>query len=40
MGRLACNMLLDMLIDGKKPDIGIMLQPKLLERESVADLRG
>ncbi|MDF2660704.1 MAG: transcriptional regulator, LacI family protein, partial [Paenibacillus sp.] len=36
MGRLACNMLLDMLIDGKKPDIGIMLQPKLLERESVA----
>lgn len=40
MGRLACNMLLDMLIDGKKPDIGIMLQPKLLERESVTDLRG
>jgi LacI family transcriptional regulator len=39
MGRLACNMLLDVLIDGKKPETGIMLQPKLLERESVADLR-
>ncbi|TMV52714.1 LacI family transcriptional regulator [Paenibacillus mesophilus] len=39
MGRLACNMLLDMLIDGKKPETGIMLQPKLLERESVADFR-
>ncbi|MDF2714487.1 MAG: transcriptional regulator, LacI family, partial [Paenibacillus sp.] len=39
MGRLACNMLLDVLIDGKKPEAGVMLQPKLLERESVADLR-
>lgn len=40
MGRLACNMLLDMLIDGKKPESGVMLEPQLLERESVADLRG
>ncbi|RKN80448.1 LacI family DNA-binding transcriptional regulator [Paenibacillus ginsengarvi] len=40
MGRLACNMLLDMLIDSKKAETGIMLQPKLVERESVADLRG
>ncbi|PYI53533.1 LacI family DNA-binding transcriptional regulator [Paenibacillus flagellatus] len=38
MGRLACTMLLDMLTGGKKPDVGIVLQPRLLERESVADL--
>ncbi|MEF3303070.1 LacI family DNA-binding transcriptional regulator [Paenibacillus sp. GYB003] len=40
MGRLACNMLLDLLGDAKRPETGVVLQPKLLERGSVADLRG
>lgn len=39
MGRLACEMLLEMMGDGKKPDSGVMLQPKLLERASVAALQ-
>lgn len=38
MGRLACGMLLDML-QGTKPAAGVMLQPKLLERGSVAGPR-
>ncbi|GAA3407951.1 LacI family DNA-binding transcriptional regulator [Paenibacillus hodogayensis] len=37
MGRIACDMLLDMLLDGKKPNSGIMLLPELLERDSVAE---
>ncbi|MDF2725274.1 MAG: transcriptional regulator, LacI family protein [Paenibacillus sp.] len=40
MGRLACHMLLDRLIDEKKPEPGVTLQPKLLERKSVANISG
>lgn len=36
MGRLACKLLLDMLADGRQPELGITLQPKLLERGTVA----
>lgn len=39
MGRLACEMLMDVLIEGRKPAGGAMLEPKLLERASVAELR-
>lgn len=35
MGRLAGTMLFDMLESGNKPDMNIVLQPKLLERSSV-----
>jgi LacI family transcriptional regulator len=36
MGRLACSMLIEMLKGEKKPDLGIMFQPKLIMRSSVA----
>lgn len=39
MGRLACGMLLDKLDGVVQPGTDIVLQPKLLERSSVADLR-
>ncbi|MNI64322.1 Ribose operon repressor [compost metagenome] len=36
MGRLACKILLDMLHDNRNPNLDLMLQPKLLERGTVA----
>jgi LacI family transcriptional regulator len=36
MGRLACSMLIDMLKGERKSDLDIILQPKLVERNSVA----
>lgn len=35
MGRLACNLMLDMIKGETVPDIEIVLQPKLIERKSV-----
>lgn len=39
MGKLACNILLDMIKNKHAPEIEIMLQPALVERDSVADIR-
>ncbi|MFC5653307.1 LacI family DNA-binding transcriptional regulator [Paenibacillus solisilvae] len=36
MGRMACSMLMEMLIENKKPYLNFMLQPQLIERNSVA----
>ncbi|MFC5401329.1 LacI family DNA-binding transcriptional regulator [Cohnella soli] len=36
MGKLACSMLFDILDGEKEQEMGIMLQPKLIERQSVA----
>ena len=35
MGRLACNLMLNMIKGETVPDIEIVLQPKLIERKSV-----
>jgi LacI family transcriptional regulator len=35
MGRLACNMLLDLLSEDMESDVEMMLQPKIIERQSV-----
>jgi LacI family transcriptional regulator len=37
MGRLACSMLIEMLKGENKSELDIMLQPKLVERNSVAE---
>lgn len=39
MGRLACNILLEMLAEGRQPELDMVLQPRLVERGSVAALR-
>lgn len=39
MGKLACSMLFDLLAGAKKQDMGIMLQPKLIKRQSVEPSR-
>ncbi|MCV4234030.1 LacI family transcriptional regulator [Virgibacillus sp. LDC1] len=39
MGKMACKMLLDMMQGDDSPMFDVMLQPKLLERKSVRDIR-
>lgn len=39
MGKMACKMLLDMMQGDDSPMYDIVLQPKLLERQSIRDLR-
>ncbi|GAB6928477.1 LacI family DNA-binding transcriptional regulator [Paenibacillus sp. JCM 10914] len=39
MGKMACKMLLDMMNGEDGPMFDVMLQPKLLERQSIRDIR-